>query len=166
MSTGVSGALGSPAPAMASAVSGRPSRSSDRYRPPLTCARGFILSSACLLLAVHRHFCPRTAEALRIPSGFRPPSRHKRAESTGRQSSQALPSFRPQRFSRSRRFAPRHTVRACFIPLPRPRFSPQGLPPTVSRLALTSAFPHDVSTACLHRGCPRCPSSRRPSSGR
>jgi hypothetical protein len=43
------------------------------------------------------------------------------------------PSFRPQRFSRSRRFAPLSTLRACFIPLPRPGFTLQGLSPQPSR---------------------------------
>jgi hypothetical protein len=32
--------------------------------------------------------------------------------------------FRPQVFSTSRRLAPPATLRACFIPLPRPGFSP------------------------------------------
>jgi hypothetical protein len=39
--------------------------------------------------------------------------------------------FRPQRFSRSRRLAPRCPLQACFILLPRPGFSLQGVtPPT------------------------------------
>jgi hypothetical protein len=40
--------------------------------------------------------------------------------------------FRPQRFSRSRRFAPSKTVRACFIPLPHPGFALQGVAPLPS----------------------------------
>jgi len=36
------------------------------------------------------------------------------------------PLFRPQRFTRSRRFAPRSTLQACFIPLPRPGFRAPG----------------------------------------
>jgi len=38
--------------------------------------------------------------------------------------------FRPQRFARSRRFAPPLTLRACFIALPCPGFSLQGFVPT------------------------------------
>jgi hypothetical protein len=37
--------------------------------------------------------------------------------------------FRPQRFARSRRLAPRQTLQTCFILLPRPGFSLQGFPP-------------------------------------
>jgi hypothetical protein len=48
-------------------------------------------------------------------------------------------SFRPQRFSRSRRLPPSHTLRACFIPLPRPGFPPQGLSPLPSRLASSAS---------------------------
>jgi hypothetical protein len=40
------------------------------------------------------------------------------------------PMFRPQRFARSRRFAPPRTLRACFIALPCPGFSLQGFCPT------------------------------------
>src|SRR5688572_8156255 len=40
--------------------------------------------------------------------------------------------FRPQRFSRSRRFAPLSALWACFIPLPRPGFTLQGLSPQPS----------------------------------
>jgi hypothetical protein len=38
--------------------------------------------------------------------------------------------FRPQRFARSRRFAPPLALRACFIALPCPGFSLQGFVPT------------------------------------
>jgi hypothetical protein len=37
--------------------------------------------------------------------------------------------FRPQRFTRSRRLAPRQTLQTCFILLPRPGFLLQGFPP-------------------------------------
>jgi hypothetical protein len=41
------------------------------------------------------------------------------------------PVFRPQRFARSRRLAPRSALQACFVPLPRPGFALQGVvPPT------------------------------------
>jgi hypothetical protein len=39
------------------------------------------------------------------------------------------PMFRPQRFTRSRRLAPRSTLQTCFILLPRPGFLLQGFPP-------------------------------------
>jgi hypothetical protein len=45
--------------------------------------------------------------------------------------------FRPQRFSHSRRLPPSRTLRACFIPLPRPGFALQGLSPLPSRLTLS-----------------------------
>jgi len=47
-----------------------------------------------------------------------------------RQGSQTLPSVRPRRFSRPRRFTPPSALRAYFIPLPRPGFRFRGfLPP-------------------------------------
>jgi hypothetical protein len=48
-------------------------------------------------------------------------------------------SFRPQRFSRSRRFSPPRTSWACFIPLPRPGFALQGFSPLPSRLASSAS---------------------------
>jgi hypothetical protein len=39
------------------------------------------------------------------------------------------PTFRPQRFARSRRLTPRCALQACFILLPRPGFPLQGVPP-------------------------------------
>jgi hypothetical protein len=41
----------------------------------------------------------------------------------------ATAAVRPQVFTTSRRLAPRYALRACFIPLARPGFSLQGLPP-------------------------------------
>jgi hypothetical protein len=49
--------------------------------------------------------------------------------------------FRPQRFSRSRRFSPPRAARACFIPQPRVRFPLQGLPPVASRADSSPAHP-------------------------
>lgn len=57
------------------------------------------------------------------------------------QASHVLPSFRPQRFSRSRRLTPLGTLRACFIPQPRPRFTPQGFPPAVSPSSFHPSVP-------------------------
>jgi hypothetical protein len=45
-----------------------------------------------------------------------------------------LTTIRPQCFAHSRRFPPSHTARACFIPLPRPGFTPQGISPPPSQL--------------------------------
>jgi len=46
--------------------------------------------------------------------------------------------LRPQRFARSRRLVPLCTLRACFIPLPRPGFPFQGLSPLPSRIVSTT----------------------------
>lgn len=71
------------------------------------------------------------------------------------------PSFRPQRFSRSRRFAPLFASWACFIPQPRPGFAFQGLSPLPSRLdSSPSRSLLDVGGACLppaERARPRAP---------
>jgi len=70
---------------------------------------------------------------VRAPSlGFTSQSRRQHRESTCGELPTALPMFRPQRFSRSRRFAPLAALRACFIPLPRPGFTLQGLSPQPS----------------------------------
>jgi hypothetical protein len=72
------------------------------------------------------------------------------------------PTFRPQRFSRSRRLAPPRTSRACFIPQPRMRFPLQGFPPATSRADSSPArSPLDVSAVLLRKGCPDRTGSRR-----
>jgi hypothetical protein len=48
--------------------------------------------------------------------------------------------FRPQRFSRSRRLAPWSTLEACFILQPRPRFTLQGVSLMTSRTNSSLAF--------------------------
>jgi len=48
-------------------------------------------------------------------------------------------SFRPRRFSRPRRLAPPPTLRACFIPQPRPGFALQGFPLAGSRAGSSPA---------------------------
>ena len=64
------------------------------------------------------------------------------------------PTFRPQRFARSRRFAPSRTLRACFISQPRPRFPLQGLwPDNQPTSFLAKPCPLAVSDLPLH--CPR-----------
>ena len=49
--------------------------------------------------------------------------------------------FRPRRFSRPRRLLPSLTLRACFIPLPRPGFALQGLACGAAVRALRSPLP-------------------------
>ncbi len=70
----------------------------------------------------------------------------------------ALPMFRPQRFARSRRLPPLHTLPACFIRLPRPRFPLQGLFPLVSPPGSSpaGAFLPFAALACV-RVAPRAP---------
>jgi hypothetical protein len=58
--------------------------------------------------------------------------------------------FRPQRFARSRRLAPPRALRACFIALPCPGFSLQGLlPPFEPHHLVGGRYPRAVGVACL-----------------
>jgi len=72
---------------------------------------------------------------LHLASGSRPSSRlHSRA-ATFRGDSQVSTTFRPQVFSTSRRFPPRESSRAYFIPLPRPGSRPfRGFSPRAATL--------------------------------
>jgi hypothetical protein len=81
------------------------------------------------------------------------------------QESHSLLTFRPQRFSRSRRLPLLCALRACFIPLPRPRFTPQGLSPTVSRPGSSPGRSLLASTPLTCTEQARCASSRRSPSG-
>lgn len=121
-----------------------------RYRPPRSCEYGFILSGASLPLQSSSPLqtCPLP---LRAPSTF--PGVPLPIATTTRgvhQSASFLssPSFRPQRFSRSRRFTPPRTLRAYFIPLPRPGFTFQGFSSLPGRLASSTRRPlmliHDL----------------------
>jgi len=65
---------------------------------------------------------------------FHASSRHQHLGSARHDGFHAIAAFRPQVFSTSRRFAPRCTLRACFIPLARPGFALQGFSLTRSRL--------------------------------
>ena len=67
-------------------------------------------------------------------------SRHQFSESTCRKPFPRLPTFRPQRFSRSRRLAPHQILRVYFTPLPRLRFTLQGISPTASFTGSSPAF--------------------------
>jgi hypothetical protein len=51
------------------------------------------------------------------------------------------PTFRPQRFTRSRRLTPSRASQACFILQPRPGFTLQGFSPLPSRLAFRRVVP-------------------------
>jgi len=81
------------------------------------------------------------------PVRFCSPSRLQCQESTFREPPK-LTSFHPQRFTRSRRFPPPHTLRAYFIPLPRPGFTFQGfssLPSQPASSACCALLPLRVS---------------------
>jgi hypothetical protein len=87
--------------------------------------------------------------------GFPSPSRHQPVESTSRRASQFSPTFRPQRFARSRRLAPPRTLQAYFILLPRPGFASQGFSPLPSRLASsTSRTLLSFAGSLLPMSCP------------
>lgn len=113
----------------------------SRHRPPYPCESGFILSCASSssefitvpFLHSTRGFC---APPLRFCS----PSRHQITESTIWQISHFLPLFRPQRFSRSRRFTPPLSLQAYFILQPRSRFTLQGLSPAARPIQFVTAF--------------------------
>lgn len=72
--------------------------------------------------------------------------------------------FHPQSFAPSRWFAPPSTLRACFIPLPRPGFALQGFPPPGQpKDLLGPSFPLAVGADSLLVGDhQRQSSSRRP----
>ncbi len=122
-------AVGLPVSRHELAVSDRPTVF-PRRRPP--CLDGSGSSSRELRLFFRVHSClspasmPGSIEA--PPLGSSSPSRHRPAEST-LDEVPASSSFRPQRFSRSRRFPPPLASWACFIPLPRPGFTLQGFLP-------------------------------------
>ena len=62
-------------------------------------------------------------------------------ESTNLRASHARLTFRPQRFSRSRRFPPPHTVASLFHLTAAFGIAPQGFPPLPSRLASSTSRP-------------------------
>jgi hypothetical protein len=63
-----------------------------------------------------------------------------------------LPSFRPRCFAHPRRFAPPHSLPACFIRLPRPRFPLQGFSPLASS---PGSSPADALLSLPTRACDR-----------
>jgi hypothetical protein len=107
---------------------------SPRHRPPFSCESGFILSCACPPLQSSYRIAPARSVRSGLPSlGFLLLIATSEPRVHLPTSFPRPPMFRPQRFSRSRRFAPLDTLRACFIPLPRPGFSLQGVSPLPSR---------------------------------
>jgi hypothetical protein len=76
------------------------------------------------------------------------------------------PTFRPQRFSRSRRFTPSRTLQVCFALLPRTRFTLQGLFPAAEPARLSPHCPLVLfNDFRLQPGCPDCPALDAPTSG-
>jgi hypothetical protein len=74
--------------------------------------------------------CLRTThDHERLPWGSSTSSRHQLRESTCDGHPRPT-SFRPQRFTRSRRLTPRVALQTCFILLPRPGFALQGFAPS------------------------------------
>jgi len=73
-----------------------------------------------------------TVARMLLPGSFAP-LRDLSSQSPHHGSLPRSPSFRPQRFSRSRRLSPLSAVRAYFIPLPRAGFPLQGFSPLPSR---------------------------------
>jgi len=100
----------------------------DRVHPPVS----FLSTSESI---------PSTLQSVRArpaPSmGFGSPSRHRHGESTCGEHPR-LTAFRPQRFSRSRRFTPHCVLQVCFTPQPRPGFAFQGFSPPNSRYGLVT----------------------------
>lgn len=99
----------------------------------------------------------------RIPSlRFRSPSRHQHRESTNSRPPTAYLTFRPQRFSRSRRLAPLRASQACFILQPRSGFTFQGFSPLPGRTAFRRPFPSCRSAIFSSRSVARTVQIRRP----
>jgi hypothetical protein len=132
----VSALLGYAAPIVASPFradrDGLPCDTGPRHRlrrrvHPLV-SLALLLSSSCLRRPEHRSRLAPTLDHGRLPWGF-PPLRDISPASPRSVSIPVSPRFRPQRFARSRRLAPRSALQTCFILLPRPGFALQGVPP-------------------------------------
>jgi hypothetical protein len=88
-----------------------------------------LLSSSCLRRPEHPSRLAPTCDHGRLPWGSTP-LRDISPASPLSMSIPGSPLFRPQRFARSRRLAPRSALQTCFILLPRPGFALQGVPPS------------------------------------
>lgn len=98
----------------------------SRVHPLVSLA--LLLSSSCLRRPEHPSRLAPTCDHGRLPWGFLP-LRDISPASPRSVSIPGPPLFRPQRFARSRRLAPRSALQTCFILLPRPGFALQGVPP-------------------------------------
>lgn len=87
-----------------------------------------LLSSSCLRRSEHPGRFAPSCDPERLPWGSLP-LRDISPASPRSMSIPGSPLFRPQRFARSRRLAPRSALQTCFILLPRPGFALQGVPP-------------------------------------
>lgn len=108
--------------------------------------------------------CLRTSrDSGRLPWGLSP-LRDASLTSPPTMSVPGSSSFRPQRFSRSRRLAPRRALQACFILLPRPGFALQGLPPPtrLDHLVSGPSLPAVGAARLCPVARPRQLTSRRP----
>jgi hypothetical protein len=72
---------------------------------------------------------PHTQGVWRLPWGSLPHRDISIESPLSSELPRSRPSFRPQRFSRSRRLAPLSALRVCFTPQPRPGFTFQGFAP-------------------------------------
>jgi hypothetical protein len=126
-------------------------RGSYRTPSPAFCKTGSSFHTLYLHFRVQVASSLPSMQACSAPSaGFLPSSRHQLGESTTSALPTARLTFRPQRFSRSRRVTPHRTLRACFIPLPRAGFASQGFSPTFSRPdSSPSPFPPLLPLACF-----------------
>jgi hypothetical protein len=133
----------------------RAERASSSRRPsPIPCQNGFILSCfASPPKSLRLPPWPFIAE-WRRPAGVSSLFATSPAASTYRGHSQLPAWFRPRVFSTPRRFPPLPALRACFIPLPRPGFSVQGLLPYRSRRRLVATPSLRALFPAALTGCP------------
>ena len=127
------GLIGLADPALMSAVSGAPARSSC---PAVPHRLSLWVHPHTLQVSFRAHESP-SAEGLlalaldRTPTRLPSSSRYQLAPSTIT-SFPPLASFRPRRFARPRRFPPSPALRVYFTPQPRPGFTLQGFSPSTS----------------------------------
>jgi hypothetical protein len=157
---------GSLAPTSASAVSDRPAWSLAAPPSPALDGRVHPLLGFSPLQSAIASTRPPRARGEHLPWGF---VLHRdisaRSPLAGRDP--ALPMFRPQCFAHSRRLAPPHTLPACFIRLPRPRFPLQGFSPPTGRASssLAVSLLPLAALACV-RVSPSAPAPAASTSGR
>jgi hypothetical protein len=99
---------------------------------------------------------PGTREHRAPSMGFVSSSRYEQVESTGRRVSQARLMFRPQRFSRSRRFTPPLTAAGLFHPATTSRICTPGVfPASQPARLINEPSPHVVDENPLPPSCLR-----------